>query len=153
LDPETTTFLETGCALIVGTVADDGMPHAGRAWGLDVVTTGASPTVRVLLDIDDQLTIDHIARGGPVAVTATSVRTLQSMQLKGVAQGLDPARADDAERMERYIDQFFGDIRDTDATDPDVLEAFRPVGPVACLIEVRERFVQTPGPGAGARVP
>jgi len=28
LDPETTAFVESGCALIVGTVAADGEPHA-----------------------------------------------------------------------------------------------------------------------------
>lgn len=152
LDPETTTFLQTGCALIVGTVAPDGTPHAGRAWGLDVVAHGPTPTVRVLLDSDDQLTIDHIAEGGAVAITATSVRTLQSMQLKGQARGLDAPQPGDEARMARYIDQFFGDIHDTDATAMEVLETFRPIGPVACIVEVRERFDQTPGPGAGARV-
>jgi hypothetical protein len=152
LDDETTAFLQTGCALIVGTVGPDGAPHAGRAWGLDVVDPGPSPTVRLLLDVDDVRTLDHVAGLGAVAITATSVRTLHSMQLKGRSLGLDEPRAGDDDRLERYISQFFTDITETDGTDLDLLGTFRPFGQVPCLLEVHERFVQTPGPGAGARV-
>lgn len=151
-DQQTTAFLEGGCALIVGTVAPDGTPHAGRAWALDVVDDGPTATVRLLLDVDDERTLEHVAAGGAMAITATDVRTLRSMQLKGRARGLDPARADDHDRMARYIDAFFDDIVATDATDPAVLETFRPHGPVACLADVHEWYEQTPGPGAGARV-
>lgn len=152
LDPETTAFLQTGCALIVGTVGPDGAPHAGRAWGLEVVEPGPVPTVRVLLDVDDELTLAHVAAHGAVAITATSVRTLDSMQLKGRSLGLDQEREGDDALMARYVDQFFGDITESDGTPLDLLARFRPFGQVACLVEVRERFVQTPGPGAGARV-
>jgi len=152
LDDETTAFLQTGCALIVGTVGPDGAPHAGRAWGLDVVDGGSSPTVRLLLDVDDERTLDHVAELGAVAITATSVRTLHSMQLKGRSLGLaDPDVGDEA-LLERYVDQFFTDITETDGTGLDLLATFRPFGQVPCLVEVHERFVQTPGPGAGARV-
>jgi hypothetical protein len=33
-----------------------------------------------------------------------------------------------------------------------LLARFAPVGTVACTVEVHERFDQTPGPSAGARV-
>ncbi|MFP5255408.1 MAG: hypothetical protein ACLGI8_06095 [Acidimicrobiia bacterium] len=152
LDPETTAFLQTGCALIVGTVGPDGAPHAGRAWGLEVLEPGPTPRVRLLLDVDDEQTIDHLAGLGAVAITATSVRTLASTQLKGRSLGLDDERDGDRELLERYVDQFFRDIAETDGTPLDLLDTFRPFGHVPCLVEVRERFVQTPGPGAGARV-
>lgn len=152
LDPETTAFLETGCALIVGTVEPDGSPHAGRAWGLEVLEGGTAPTLRILLDVDDDRTLANVEDGGQVAVTATSVRTLSSMQLKGRSLGLDEAREGDEARMLRYIEQFFSDIVETDGTDPAILDTFRPFGPVPCLVQVDERYVQTPGPGAGVRV-
>lgn len=151
-DADTTAFLRGGCALIVGTVHADGAPHAGRGWGLDVVEDGDRAVVRLLLDVDDHVMVDHMAAGGAVAVTAASVRSLRSLQMKGRALGIDDARPEDDERMDRYIEQFFRDIVETDGTGTTVLDSIRPFAPVAALVEVRERFVQTPGPGAGARV-
>lgn len=151
-DPETRAFLESGCALIVGTVDDDGEPHAGRLWGLDVVGDGPEPMVRLLLDADDLASIDHAAGEGPLAVTATSVRTLHSMQLKGAARYVEPATEADEARARRYIDAFFTDIRETDGTAAELLECFEPSGFVVCVMAVRERFDQTPGPAAGARI-
>lgn len=152
LDPETTAFLEAGCALIVGTVGADGEPHAGRGWGLDVVAPGPHPTVRLLLDAEDVRTIEHVTAGGAVAITATSVRTLRSMQLKGRALGIDAPAPGDPARAERFMEGFFGDIQATDGAPLEVLERFVPTGYVACLVEVDEQFDQTPGPTAGARV-
>lgn len=151
-DPETTAFLESGCALIVGTVDESGEPHAGRLWGLDVVANDVRAEVRLLLDVDDVATIEHLGDGGRLAVTATNVRTLHSTQLKGVARFLEPATDDDRARAGRYIHEFFTDIRETDGTAAELLARFEPAGYVACVMEVRERYDQTPGPGAGARI-
>ena len=151
-DPETTAFLESGCALIVGTVEDDGAPHAGRLWGLDVLPDGPHTVVRVLLDVDDVVTIACAAGNGPIAVTATSVRTFHSMQLKGVARHLEPGTEADVDRARRYIGAFFTDVRETDGTPAELLECFEPRGFVACEVEVHECYDQTPGPAAGARI-
>jgi hypothetical protein len=151
-DQETRAFLESGCALIVGTVSADGEPHAGRAWGLDVLVPGDRPQVRVLLDAGDPPTIEHAAAGGAIAITAASVRTLRSVQLKGRSLGVAVAATGDEARAQRFIDAFFADIEETDGTDPALLERFVPIGYVACSVEVHERFDQTPGPGAGARM-
>jgi hypothetical protein len=151
-DDETTALLESGCALIVGTVAADGEPHAGRAWGLDVTSAGDEPQVRLLLDVDDARTVEHAAASGAIAITATSVRTLRSVQLKGRTLGLEVASQEDGERAHRYIHEFFTDIWETDGTPAALTDRFVPIGFVACTVEVHERFDQTPGPGAGARV-
>ena len=72
-EPEMVAFLQSGCSAIIGTVSDDGEPHAGRAWGLDVLPsepdgpTGvgeAGSTVRVLIDADDELTVRHLGDPG-----------------------------------------------------------------------------------------
>jgi hypothetical protein len=144
--------LESGCALIVGTVGDDGEPHAGRAWGLDVLEDADVPRLRLLLDAEDTRTIERAVEGGAIAVTATSVRTLSSVQLKGRVGEPAVASPEDVERAQRYMDWFFRDITETDGTHPALLERFVPSGFVACSVEVHERFDQTPGPGAGARV-
>ncbi len=151
-DDETTAFLESGSALLVGTVSPDGEPHASRGWGLDVTSAGDPTRVRVLLDVDDTTGLEHAAAGGAIAVTAASVRTLRSVQLKGRSLGLEPATPDDAARAQRYLDELFTDVHETDGTALAVLARFAPRGVVACAVEVGERFDQTPGPGAGARV-
>ena len=52
-----------------------------------------------------------------------------------------------------YCDAFFGDIVDTDGIDRAVVERMTPLGYVACTVAVEQLFDQTPGPGAGARLP
>lgn len=147
-DAETVAFLESGCALLIGTVEPDGKPRAGRGWGLRVLP-GDGRTLRLLLDAEDDVNIANIAAGGSMAVTTTSVRTLRSMQLKGRAIGVEPATPADAEVAGAYMDAFFGDIVETDGTDLALCRRMEPVGYVACTFEVHEAFDQTPGPAAG----
>ena len=150
-EPATREFLESGCALIVGTVGTDGEPHASRGWGLDVLGDDP-PLVRLLLDAADVVAVEHAAAGGRVAVTATSVRTLRSTQLKGTSLGLEAVTPEAVERAERYLDQFFTDVGETDGTARELLARLPPAGYVACTIQVADRFDQTPGPTAGAPI-
>jgi len=152
LDPDTRAFLESGCALIVATVGPDGAPHAGRGWGLELLEGGSSLRFRLLLDVEDELSIAHIADGGPIAVTATNVILLRSMQMKGRATGPEVASPRDVGRAQRYIEDFFAKVHETDATTWERFQCMLPTGYVACTMEVHERFDQTPGPGAGARI-
>ena len=152
LDDETRAFLEGGCALLVGTVAEDGAPHAGRGWGMAILEDGPSIRCRVLLDADDELTLAHVAGGGSISVTATSVLTLRSMQLKGRAIGPEVPTPDDERRAAGYLDAFFGHVHETDGVPWEVFEAILPSGHVACVFDAHDTFDQTPGPGAGARV-
>ena len=151
-DEETRAFLESGCGLIVGTVAPDGAPHAGRGWGMDVLELGPPARLRLVLDADDGATLEHAAEGAAIAVTATNVKTLRSIQLKGRSLGPQAITADDVARAERYIDAFFADVEETDGVPRVQFEHFMPSGYVVCTFEAHERFDQTPGPGAGARV-
>lgn len=150
-DEQTRQFLESGCALIIGTVSDDGEPHAGRGWGLDVLA-GDETMVRLLLDADDATSIAHAAAGGAIAITATSVATLHSLQLKGRSLRVEPVSPEDAERGARFCDDFFTDIVNSDQTDRALVERLTPAGYVACVAVIREVFDQTPGPKAGAAV-
>jgi hypothetical protein len=150
-DPERATFLESGCSLILGTVLPDGEPHAGRGWGLTLLSPPGS--VRLLLDVEDTVTIDRAAEGGAIAITAASVRTLRSLQLKGRVLAVEPGSAEDAARAGRYCDEFFTDIEETDGFDRAIMELLVPTGYTACTVTVDDLFDQTPGPGAGARLP
>ena len=142
-------FLESGCALIVGTVAADGTPHASRGWGLDVLDDRG---VRLVLDGDDAQTIANADATGAIAITAADVRTLHSVQLKGSVRAIQQGGEAEVARALRYADAFFGDIHDTDGTAYHVLERLVPSRYVVCECQVDDWFDQTPGPGAGGPV-
>ena len=149
-DDDRKTFLESGCSLILGTVLPDGEPHAGRGWGLTVLPDPAR--VRLLLDVEDTTTNDCAAGGGAVAITAASVRTLRSLQLKGRVLSVETASLDDAARAARYCEAFFSDIEETDGFGREITQRLVPIGYLACTVEVDDLFDQTPGPAAGARL-
>jgi hypothetical protein len=149
IDPATVEFLESGCALLVGTATPDGEPVAARGWGCRVVEAGPL-RLRVLLGEDDVRGIEHARVGDLVAVTATSLRTLRSVQLKGAITAIEAATADDEALGARYRDLFFGAAHATDGTELGLLERMTPGAHVAWSVEVREVYDQTPGPTAGA---
>lgn len=146
LDHEQVTFLEGGCALIVGAVAADGRPVATRGWGLDVLDPDAV-RVRILLAQDDVLA-GQLQPAAALAITGTDVRTLRSLQLKGTVELVDPS-ADDRARADRFCDEFFTDIVETDLTPRHIVERLRPGALFACVVVVTTLYDQTPGPAAG----
>ena len=149
IDTETQAHLESGSALIIGTVGADGRPHATRGWGLDVVDA-ARGVVRVLLAADDADVGDHVATTGRIAITGSDVATLATIQAKGRVQVVEPATAADRRRAARYCDAMFGAIGEVDGTPRELLERLVPTGYLACVVELDEWFDQTPGPRAGA---
>lgn len=149
LSPEIVTFLEGGCALIIGAVAPDGEPHATRGWGLTVLP-GDGSRLRLLLPSDDDTAIELLAAGGRIAITGADVSTLRAMQLKGRSLGIEPATDADRARGREYTEAFFADIETADRYDRPQLHRFEPSGYVACLVVVDDLYDQTPGPGAGA---
>src|SRR5262245_53422179 len=100
-----------------------------------VLEDGPPLRCRVLLDADDELTLAHVAGGGSISVTATSVLTLRSMQLKGHAIGPEVPTPDDELRAASYLEEFFGHVHDTDDVAWEVFEAIVPSGHVACVFE------------------
>lgn len=151
-DEATTAFLGTGCALIIGTVDADGQPHAGRGWGLDLLPGGADADLvgHVVVDGEDERTLANVVVGGAVAVTATSVRTLRSLQMKGRSMGVVPATPLDVARAAAFCEGFFTDIYETDHTDPVVIRRMTPAEYSTFRFTIDVVFDQTPGPRAGS---
>jgi hypothetical protein len=150
-DRETIEFLESGCSLVVGTVASDGEPFACRGWGVTVVGPDEN-RVRLVLDAADEVMLDNMTAGGRVALTAADVRTLRSMQFKGHVRALQPADEADRSCAENFSDAFFDAVMSTDGTDRRLLERLVPLDFVVCDLTVDEFYNQTPGPGAGCAV-
>jgi hypothetical protein len=148
-DPETVTFLESGCALIVAAVTPDGQPRATRGWGLAVTDTDAGD-LRLILAADDAVTEEYLLASRKIAITAASVLTLRSIQCKGEVVALEPVTELDLERSAAYCEAFFTDITETDGVPRELLVRLPPLAFVACVVRTVECFNQTPGPGAGA---
>ena len=141
-------LLESGTSLVVGTVDDDGMPDAARAWSAKV----DGDHLRLLLPATATPTVDNLRAGGAVAVTATMVDTLRSLQLKGRALAVEPATDDDRARMATYVDAFFENVHRTDGSAVERLRNLLPDNVVAVVCTVEHVFDQTPGPRAGSRL-
>ena len=62
LADDTAALLEAGSALIVGTVAPDGEPHALRGWGADVLSRDPC-RVRVLIVVVPELPQSRMPSG------------------------------------------------------------------------------------------
>jgi hypothetical protein len=150
-DPETIARLQEAASIVVGTVSPTGEPHAGRGWGM-VGSDDTTDAIRVLLDGSDAVTIGHCEARGQVALTVANVRTLRSMQMKGTAVEVCPVTAEDDELTDRYCDDFFRAIVETDNYPREALEGWRPSALVACTIRIESMYDQTPGPRAGAAV-
>ena len=148
ISSETTTFLEGGCATVVGTVSADGEPWATRGWGT-VVTDRTSRELRLILDADDEPTLANLNATGAIAITGAHPATSRSTQVKGVATRVEPANEADLVRHAQFCDDFFGIVEAVDGTPRASLERLVPARFVACTVHVKEVYDQTPGPVAG----
>lgn len=151
-DAATRAFLEGGAALVVGTVSPDGEPYATRGWGLRVLGATAPVQVRLLLSAADLVALSDLDGTGRVAITASDVATLRSLQLKGRVIAVEPIVEDDHDLAAGYVDALFEDVVETDGIARHLLERLVPPAFVAFTVEPDELFDQTPGPGAGAAV-
>lgn len=142
-------LLESGCALIVGTAGPDNVPHASRAWGLDVLDAGTG-RVSLLVDRADALTLQNVDGGGRIAVTGADVLTLRSAQLKGRVVSTSAASTADDQRSSRYCTAYHDAVMMVDDIPRSLMQRMVPVGLVRCEIDVDEVFDQTPGPSAGS---
>ena len=113
------------------------------------VLDGETGEIRLLLDADDERVRANLAGTAAVAITATDVPTLRSLQMKGTCAAVVPATGEDADRSERYRDAFFAAIEATERTPREFPERLAPSALVACTVRVTELFDQTPGPTAG----
>jgi hypothetical protein len=148
LDADVVALLESGAATFLGTVDADGNPAATHCMGIEVLDPAGE--VRVMVNAQEPEVLADLADGGPVALGATDVSTLRSVQLKGRAVRVEPVTAEDRIRVDRYVAGFFGAVHDTDGTDVELLRRLLPRELVALVMTVESVFDQTPGPQAGA---
>jgi hypothetical protein len=147
IDPQAAALLQADSSLIVGSVDAAGMPCSNRAWSIRVHDDGTR--LRVVIPEDAEVLCENIRSTGRVAVTATNIVTLESVQVKGEASNLGPETDDDRPHREHHIEVFTTAVQQVDGTRYDLMVRAVPVSFVAFDLAVHEVFDQTPGPKAG----
>ena len=150
LDTDVAELLETGCSLIIGTVDAQAIPEAARGWALEVSADRTS--LRLLVSTEATVALANLAPGAKVAVTATEIATLRSLQVKGHSSGVDEVTRADRARHDAYVAAFIQAVHDSDGTPLDLLARMKPHGITAFVMSVDELYDQTPGPTAGQRL-
>ena len=143
-DSSTTSFLLSGCSLIVGGLTPDGEPFATRGWGIRLVD-GDRSRLRVVVGTADLARLEQ----GELAVTGADVPTLRSLQLKGSIEAVEPLDDLDLAQHRSYCHQFFADVERTDGVPSSLMERLVPADRTVVVFRVRQLFDQTPGPNAG----
>jgi hypothetical protein len=148
---EDANLLESAHSAVVGTVDAGGVPDASRAWGMRV--DAAAGRLRALLPADEPRLRANLGGGGRIAVNLTHVLTLESIQVKGVVEAIEPATAEDREHHAAYFEAFAANVRESDGSTRELVLNLRPAELMAVTVAVTEVYDQTPGPSAGAKRP
>ena len=136
---------------VAATRTRDLMPHGHRVSGWRVGDEGRTLT----LLIAEPLThlVESLEDNGQLAVTVEEIPSHETYQIKGRYLRRRPLEPEDLNVVERVRDRF---VRGLQPLYPDMpvalMQAFIHPAFLAVEFEVREVYVQTPGPGAGARL-
>jgi Pyridoxamine 5'-phosphate oxidase len=152
LDAEAAAPFHSGCSLIVATVDAQGQPDANRAWSILVSDGGAR--LRVTIAADQVRVQENLRATGVLAITATDVATLVSVQAKGRAEPVEFVSETETDRLRReaHIDDFVRIVHATDGSAVELINRLRPDTFSVFEMKVEEVFDQTPGPAAGRQL-
>jgi len=97
--------------------------------------------------------VESLQQNGELAVTVEEFPSHETYQFKGRYLHHRGIQDDDAESVDRVRRRFVRSMRPIAPDAPeDVLSAFVSPPSMAVEFEVREIYLQTPGPGAGTRL-
>jgi hypothetical protein len=130
------------------------VPCGFRVSAWRVATDGRTLTALIPGPLVDRL-IASLEDNGQFAITLEEHPSHETYQLKGQYVGRRPVQPEDLELVERMRERFLKSIRSE--IPVDVPEAYLtsvavPTPDIAIDVDVREVYLQTPGPGAGARL-
>jgi hypothetical protein len=144
-------FLERAIVAIGGTRDKNLVPHVHRVSGWS-----CSPDRRTITClISEEFTRDLLSSledNGQFALTACEVPSHETYQFKGNYVGSRPSDEADATVFQKCRERFVERIMSLFGFPEEACRAFVPRPSLAMTFEVREIFVQTPGPAAGRRL-
>jgi hypothetical protein len=146
-------FLEQSANLgFAGTRDRNLVPYGHRVSGWRVGADGRTLTALVAEHFTAHL-VESLQDNGELALTVEEFLSHETYQFKGRYLRHRLLDEEDLEVVGRIRERFFKNIRQFYADTPEhVLNAFVLAPALAVDFDVREIFLQTPGPGAGARL-
>jgi hypothetical protein len=153
IPPKIIKFLEQHANIGFAGLRDrDLMPFGSRICAWRVGADGS--TLAVFLPAFADRLADALLDNGQIAITVEEFPMHETYQLKGRYRHHRPVRQDEIKIAKRTRERFATSVRSlvTDEGPINQLRASIPKPTVTVEIDVLEVFVQTPGPGAGARI-
>jgi hypothetical protein len=147
-------FLEERASLgFAGTRDGNLVPSGHRVPGWHVDQSGRTMTV-FMPDASAPRLLEALHENGRIAITFEEVGTHETYQVKGRYLSHRPARPAEIEIAGVMRERFARGLRslNNDEHLTALITASIPAPGLAVEIGVEEVFVQTPGPGAGARI-
>ena len=154
IPPKIIRFLEERAnAGFAGTRNANLMPCGHRVPGWQVDAAGRTLTA-FIPEASVARLLDDVRDHGPIAVTLEEVGTHETYQIKGRYLSHRPVRTAEIDIANRTRERFGKALRSLyrDERFTALAKASIPDPTVAVEVEVREVFLQTPGPGAGGRI-
>ena len=149
LPPELAELLEGPAVMYIATRNAALEPLSALAFGLEAASDGREATIFMPAALSPP-TLANLRDNGQVAVTLVRPTNHRSLQIKGVWLGERRTTDDDRARLLRYQEATLAEMT-TIGVPRSVWHRVAWWPAVALRIEVRDVFVQTPGPGAGRR--
>lgn len=146
-------FLEQYANVAFAGIRDrDLVPFGHRVSGWRIGVDQRTMTIMLPDEFLAQL-VESLQHNGELAVTVEEFPSHETYQFKGHYLHHRAIQDDDAESVERVRRRFVRSMRPLLPDAPeDVLSAFVSPPSLAVEFEVREIYLQTPGPGAGTRL-
>ena len=138
---------------VAGTRDVNLVPCGHRVCGWQVGAAGRTLTA-FIPDSSAPRLLEEVRDHGPIAITFEEVGTHETYQVKGRYVSHRPVGPAELEIASRGRERFVKGLRSQlpDERMAALVRASIPAPGVAVEIDVQEVFVQTPGPGAGARI-
>jgi hypothetical protein len=128
------------------------VPHGHRISGWDVGADGRTLTALISAPVTSDL-LESLQDNGQFALTVEEFPSHETYQFKGRYLRHRPTVPEDFVCVSGIRDRFVKGLRHAFSDAPeDLLGAFVNRPGLAVEFEVREIYVQTPGPGAGTRL-
>jgi hypothetical protein len=147
-------FLEEGANVgYAGTRDGHLIPRGYRVSGWQIDAAGCRLTALIPASSDPRL-LEALLDNGAIALTFEEVGTHETYQIKGRYLSHRPVRPAEIDIASRTRERFGKAVRTLyrDERFTALAKASIPDPTVAVEVEVREVFLQTPGPGAGGRI-
>lgn len=152
IPPPIIRFIEERASLgFAGTRDSHLVPCGHRVSGWQIEAAGRTLVAFIPASSATRI-LDDLQNNGPIAITLEEVGTHETYQVKGRYLRHRPVGPAETEVANRLRERFVKGVRTLFGDLSDLVRASIPSPSLALEIEVLEVFVQTPGPGAGARI-